>query len=108
MGMRGGGGDRTPQAATTIQQHFLLARNGDDIAIDTEKCSGCGLCVKACPADAIGLKDDKAQTRGTIECMACADCVAICKEEAIVLTRNYRYSGYCKSIGYGDLTPPRL
>ncbi len=99
----------------TLRERLRIPRYDDpnetlmgDIAIDTEKCSGCGLCVKACPADAIVLKDDKAQTRGTIECMACADCVAICKEEAIALTRNYRYSGYCKSIGYGDLTPPRL
>ena len=54
------------------------------------------------------LKDAKAQTKGTIECMACADCVPICKEGAITLTRSYRYSGFCKTIGSGNLTPPRL
>ena len=90
----------------TLRERLRIPRYDDpnetqmgDITIDDEKCNGCGLCVKACPADAIVLKDAKAQTKGTIECMACADCVPICKEGAITLSRSYRYSGFCKTIG---------
>ena len=99
----------------TLRERWRIPRYDDpsetlmgDIAFDDEKCSGCGLCVKACPADAIILKDAKAQAKDIIECMACADCVAICKEGAVRLTRSYRYSGYCKTIDIGKLTPPRL
>ena len=99
----------------TFKEKWRIPRYDDpnetqmgEIQFDDEKCSGCGMCVKACPADVIALKSGQAGVDGTIDCMACGDCVAICKEDAIRLTRNYRYSGFYKTIGYGDLTPPRL
>ena len=78
------------------------------VEFDHEKCSACGLCVKLCPSDAIIMEDKKLKMKEPVECMMCADCVAFCPEGAITATRNYRYTGFCKTIGYGDLTPPRL
>ena len=78
------------------------------VAIDAGRCSGCSLCVKVCPADAIVLVNKKSQVKEAMECMACGDCVAVCPESAIFLVRNYRFRGYFKTIGHGDLTEPRL
>ena len=99
----------------TFREKWRIPRYDDpnetqmgDIAFDTERCSGCGLCVKACPADSIVLANGKAGVDGNMECMACGDCVAICKEDAISLTRSYCYSGFYKTIDSGELAPPRL
>ena len=99
----------------TLREKWRIPRYDDpnetqmgDIAFDAARCSGCGLCIKACPADAIIMQEAKAKVKDIIECMACGDCVAICKEEAITLTRSYCYSGFYKTIDSGTLTPPRL
>ncbi len=80
------------------------------VEVDAEKCTGCGLCVKACPADALFLENKLSRLRpsGINECMGCGDCTAICPEEAIVLVKGYEYSGYFKTIDRGSLVTPRL
>jgi 2-oxoglutarate ferredoxin oxidoreductase subunit delta len=78
------------------------------VIFDKEKCTGCGLCVKACPADTLELVDKKATMKTPIECMACSDCTAICPDDAIKLHKNYRYSGFFKTLGLGELTMPRM
>ena len=50
--------------------------------IDQEKCTGCGLCVDACPVEAISLDDDKAKVDGET-CTECGTCVEECPNEAI-------------------------
>jgi heterodisulfide reductase subunit A-like polyferredoxin len=78
------------------------------ITFNDAKCNGCGVCVKACPADTIKLVDKKAKLAEPVDCMACADCVAICPTDAITLVKSYRYTGMYKTINQGDLTLPRL
>jgi NAD-dependent dihydropyrimidine dehydrogenase PreA subunit len=78
------------------------------VMFDKEKCSGCGLCVKACPADTLELVDKKATMKTPIECMACGDCTTLCPDDAITLHKHYRYSGFCKTLGFGELTMPRM
>jgi ferredoxin len=78
------------------------------IQINLDKCNGCNLCVRACPADAIKLQDKKAKMVDNPQCMACADCVAICTENAITMIKSYRYSGRYKTIDQGGLELPRL
>jgi Fe-S-cluster-containing dehydrogenase component len=63
------------------------------IAIDTERCDGCGVCVDACATGAIYLVTGKAAVDDALcqdfrEKMATgtAACVAACPAEAIVLT----------------------
>ncbi len=54
-------------------------------SIDTEKCTGCTVCAKKCPTDAIiGAKktphfivDDK--------CISCGNCAEVCKFDAIII-----------------------
>lgn len=78
------------------------------VEFDYEKCSKCGMCVKACPASSLEMVDKQPRMTEKIECMMCSDCVAICPEGAITATRNFRYTGYYKTIGFGDLQKPRL
>jgi len=49
--------------------------------ITTEKCTGCGACTDVCPAEAIRIKNGKAEI--TIECTDCGACTRFCPEGAI-------------------------
>lgn len=48
-----------------------------DLQYDREKCTGCGTCVRACPHDAIELKDGKVETDKT-KCTLCGRCAEVC------------------------------
>ena len=52
------------------------------VQIDGEKCTGCGLCVDACPVEAISLENDKAKVDAG-KCVDCGQCVEECPNEAI-------------------------
>ncbi len=55
------------------------------IEIILDKCTGCGLCVKACPFSAVKIKNKKAEIQ--VNCTLCGSCVEICKFDAINLER---------------------
>ena len=53
------------------------------ITIDSKKCNGCGLCVRACHEGAIGLVDGKAQLLHEHYCDGLGDCLPACPMDAI-------------------------
>jgi len=50
-------------------------------AVDSDKCTACGLCARWCPADAI-VVDDHAQIDDA-QCIGCGQCYAVCREGAV-------------------------
>ncbi|MDD2688970.1 MAG: FAD-binding protein [Candidatus Omnitrophica bacterium] len=57
------------------------------IQIIIEKCTGCTLCVKSCPFDAIRIMDKKAVI-DLDKCNLCGACVPACKFKAILLEKD--------------------
>jgi electron transfer flavoprotein alpha subunit len=57
------------------------------IKVILDKCVGCGLCLKVCPAEAIKLVDKKAII-DLDKCTLCGACPESCKFEAIIITRE--------------------
>ena len=73
---------------------------------DVESCTGCGLCSKVCPANAIELYPAEINGKKTkriviylSRCTYCQECVAICPKNSIQITRDFFMADYNK---YGD------
>lgn len=62
-----------------------MDNNKHQVLIDTEKCTGCGLCKKDCVAFDIDIIDGKAKANG-VSCISCGHCEAICPQNAVKLT----------------------
>ena len=78
------------------------------VKIDQEKCKGCELCVKACPASCLKIMDKKAQVDEELPyCMSCGDCVAICPEGAIKIEQFIEFRKAFKYLDRGPASPPR-
>jgi NADH:ubiquinone oxidoreductase subunit F (NADH-binding)/(2Fe-2S) ferredoxin len=54
-------------------------------SIDSEKCTGCGACVRVCPVDAIAGEKKKPHQLDQSKCMKCRGCFEACKFDAVVI-----------------------
>ena len=50
--------------------------------IDSEKCTGCGVCMKWCPSNALTLLDKKITIDRNV-CIGCGECILSCEQHAI-------------------------
>lgn len=55
------------------------------IEIDTDLCSGCGLCILVCSHDALTLINDKARLGYHNNCVGDGNCLEVCSRQAITL-----------------------
>ncbi|WXG43254.1 MAG: 4Fe-4S binding protein [Promethearchaeati archaeon SRVP18_Atabeyarchaeia-1] len=68
-----------------------------------EKCSGCGLCARDCPAKVITMVEDtRTKTKKKPEfhydkCTFCSQCEESCPTKAIKLTTQYELAGTDRS-----------
>ena len=55
-------------------------------SILAERCKGCALCKKGCPAEAITGEPKKAHAINPEKCVKCGLCADVCKHEAVMVT----------------------
>jgi len=60
-----------------LRQHSVMKP-----AISSKRCTGCEVCVKWCPADAISMNGDKAVIDSKL-CIGCGECIAVCRFGAV-------------------------
>ncbi len=51
--------------------------------VDAFKCNGCGVCVKRCPPQVIGLVNDRAAIVEML-CEECGICAEVCPIDAVI------------------------
>lgn len=51
-------------------------------SVSPDKCEGCGLCIKWCPANAISIEGAKVSISQS-SCIGCGECTVVCKNGAI-------------------------
>ncbi|HUT80752.1 MAG TPA: 4Fe-4S binding protein [Candidatus Bathyarchaeia archaeon] len=60
--------------------------------IQTDNCTGCNICVKKCPVEAITLIESSDSRKGAKinyeRCIGCGVCARNCKKEAIIMNRR--------------------
>ncbi len=54
--------------------------------VNTDECTGCGICVDECPSTAIEIKNEKA-TVDEVECTDCGTCMDACPNSAITVDK---------------------
>lgn len=55
-----------------------------ELALNVEKCTGCGDCIPACPVDALSLHDGKIRVNRA-RCTDCGQCAAACPSSALLM-----------------------
>ena len=60
------------------------------VKVDPQKCTGCGLCSRSCPAGCITIDAGKAQI--SKDCQLCMRCVGFCPETALRVHKSLPYS----------------
>jgi NADH:ubiquinone oxidoreductase subunit F (NADH-binding)/NAD-dependent dihydropyrimidine dehydrogenase PreA subunit len=53
-------------------------------SINKEKCTGCGMCSRVCPADAITGNRPEKYTIDAAKCISCGQCFEVCKFAAVI------------------------
>lgn len=78
------------------------------VVVDIDKCTGCGLCIKACAAACLEVVDKKCRMVEELPfCMSCGDCLAICPENAIALANFIQFKKFFRYLDRGEPEWPR-
>ena len=81
------------EGGNTVEDRQLIEKIKRDVLygheilppqVDSDKCIGCGQCVKVCPALVFELRDKKSEVIYGEGCFACGHCWAVCPEEAVI------------------------
>ena len=61
----------------------IYLKNVTTLKLNSEKCSGCGMCIDVCPHGVFILEEGKAKIIEKDRCMECGACAKNCKLMAI-------------------------
>lgn len=65
------------------------------IAYDREKCIGCQMCIRVCPARVIEFKPEEKKIRMYVaRCTYCAQCVDVCPVNALSRSQEFLLADY--------------
>jgi NADH:ubiquinone oxidoreductase subunit F (NADH-binding)/(2Fe-2S) ferredoxin/NAD-dependent dihydropyrimidine dehydrogenase PreA subunit len=67
--------------------------------IDSGKCSGCGLCRRECPAEAISGETKRPHLIDQTRCVKCGNCLAVCRFGAIRKAPGVKSAREAVSVG---------
>jgi ferredoxin len=61
-------------------------KNVSTLKLNSDKCKGCGMCIKVCPHNVFDRKENKAEIKDKDSCMECGACAKNCPFNAIEVT----------------------
>lgn len=74
-----------------------MSKTKGAIVVNTDRCKGCGLCIAACPKQAIAMADKKVNVSGypyvepsaqADTCTGCTSCAIVCPDGCITVYRK--------------------
>jgi nitroreductase/NAD-dependent dihydropyrimidine dehydrogenase PreA subunit len=64
-------------------KELVYGRRIEPPTVDVARCTGCGSCVKECPAHLFEVRDKKSTVVAGESCIGCGHCWAVCPERAV-------------------------
>jgi uncharacterized Fe-S center protein len=75
----------------------LIQHSTAQPSIKPKKCTGCGECIKWCPADAISMIEKVARIDSS-KCIGCGECLAVCRFDAVAYNWGETYENIQQKI----------
>lgn len=76
--------------------------------IDIERCTQCGICIEACPSDAMEMGEESSLVSYPGRCISCGHCAAVCPEDAISASASNARAPFSLEKIPGSLPPEHL
>jgi len=64
---------------------FVYLKGVVTLALDQEKCVGCGMCLMVCPQAVLRMHNGHARIENRDQCMECGACSQNCPTEAVTV-----------------------
>jgi len=76
----------------------MVAPENTPVWVDTTRCKACDICVDACPAGVLSMKQEPASTLGAMisvvapeDCIGCNECELTCPDFAIYVAEKKEF-----------------